>query len=359
MRFGSANGVACTSETVDELGADSAGNVVVIGHVEVGTDDEGAEDRAQYIVKLDASGEELWRIETPDRREIDIPQNLAVSANGHAFVAASVGNDNIDASVTHYDADGNVVWTSTWGDEAAGDGVYDVALDSQANVFVAGDVWKDELSHAVVTKLDAQGNVVWTQQFDSVQDENASEVAVDSSGNVLLALRLGYKVGAIDSVVRKLDGAGNIVWDQTWEGPEDTHIFGLATDWHGNVFIAGSQEDDVESGFVAKLDCQGTVSWFERSSSWGLNVVTSLAVAPGGVVAASMGWSSGSIALTRLDTSGTLLWSDTFGTPETDRVYSLAVTTEQIVLAGETYGALDGINAGNSDSYVLALNPAH
>jgi hypothetical protein len=347
------------TERVDEVGIDSDGNVVVVGHVEVGTDEEGAEDRAQYIVKLDATGQESWRIETPDRRSFDLPQNVAVNGQGHAFLAASVEEESIDASVTRYDADGHVIWTTTWGG-AASEYVFDVALDSEDNVFVVGKLRDNGagVTQAFVTKLDAQGNLSWTQTFDARNDENATEIGVDSRGNIAISITIGNRVGAIDAAVRKLDSAGMLLWEQTWDGPEDTFISGVLTNVRGEVFVAGSREDSQESvGFLASLDCRGNVQWYESAPSWGLDVVTSLAFGQNGLVAASMGWGSGRMALTEFDTDGTLIGSETFGTAETDRVYSLAVTPDQIVVAGETYGALQGVNAGRSDSFVMALNP--
>ncbi len=343
-------------DVVDEIGADAHGNLVAIGHVEVGTDDEGAEDRSQFIVKLNSEGDELLRIQTDDRREIDIPANLVVNPAGDFYVAGTIeGRGYGDASVTHYAPDGQVLWTTTWGDSRT-EQVLDVALDAASNVYVVGHVSSgaDSSDPAFLTKLDAAGQLLWTQESPG---EAASQVALDSQGNILLAIRRGYAVGSTDALVRKLDADGNLLWEREWDGPEDTTLFCLSVDAGGNVFIGGSQAESTSEseGLVAQLDPDGAVIWSRTSASTATEV-TGLAPTTHGTVIAGGRGIDGQIRLSEFDTGGNSTWGIVMG--ENERVTTAAFTHDgRVVVAGGTYAALDGVNAGRADAFVWVLAP--
>lgn len=343
-------------DVVDEVGDDAEGNLVVVGHVEVGSNDVGAEDRSQFIVKLSPEGEELLRIQTEDRREIDIPANLTVNPTGDFVVAATIeGHGFGDASVTHYDPGGQVLWTTTWGDSRTEE-VFDVALDAARNVYVVGGISNDpdEQEHAFLTKLDADGKLLWTRELPGEAYELATQIAVDGQGHILLAVRRGYVKGALDASVRKLDADGNLLWEQVWDGPEDTTLFSLCTDAAGNVFIGGSQEEAMSDrqGLVAQLDPDGAVVWSRSTASTASEVTGVVPTSHGSIIVGGRG-NAGAIRLTEFDSDGNATWGATLG--ENEAVMGVAFTNDRVVVVGGTYSDLDGVNAGNADAYVWVL----
>jgi Beta-propeller repeat len=344
-------------ENVDEIATDAQNNVIAVGHILVGTDDEGAEDRAQYLKKLSPTGAELWSIEQPDQREFDNSPNVTVDAQGDIFVANSVdGDGSADANVTRFDADGNELWSTTWGVHGV-DFVYDVALDAAGNVYVAGQTDGGPGQHdqdAFMSKLDTEGNLLWSKRWGTEQSELASTVSVDGDGNLLVAVRTGYRVDAIDYAVTKFDAEQNLVWSYAWDSSVDTVIANLVTDSSGNVFVGGTDAGD---GFVARLDEAGALTWRSAEDA-NLDEVNGIALGADGLLtAATVGYPTGTTSLSQFDVEGALLWTEQVGTPETENLYSVALDNAgHIVVAGSTYGAMEGVNAGNDDSFVLELS---
>ena len=72
-----------------------------------------------------------------------------------------------------------------------------------------------------VAKYDANGNQTWVKQFQTLNQNQAAAISVDLSGNVYVGGQVNgvlgkgqTKIGGADAYVAKLDGKGNIVYEQ-------------------------------------------------------------------------------------------------------------------------------------------------
>jgi len=125
---------------------------------------------------------------------------------------------------------------------SSADYAYGSSVDS-TSVYVVG--WTDgdlgESTNAggrdsYVRKYDHDGSEVWTRLFRASVDDFAIAIAVDASGVYAAGYTNGIlpgqtSAGGIDTLVRKLDLTGNVVW---------TRQFGSS----GNDFGTGSSADD-------------------------------------------------------------------------------------------------------------------
>ena len=60
----------------------------------------------------------------------------------------------------------------------------------------------------------------------------------------------------------------------------------------------------------------------------------------------------------RYDLTGTLLWSEIFGSPDEDVAHGVAADAAALTVTGHTYGSLDGPNKGTFDVFVRRYDRA-
>ncbi|NUO49562.1 MAG: hypothetical protein HOV80_11965 [Polyangiaceae bacterium] len=287
------------------VAVDADGNVIVVGGFR-GTVDFGAgpvsagSTSDAFVLKLDAWGNHVWSKHYGDLAGLQGAYAVGTDSANNVLVAGAfegtmdLGSDELtsaddfDAFVVKLDSAGAYVWSKHF----AGLGyqyVDALAFDAADNVVVAGESSASVdygggplAAGSFLVKLDPAGNHAWSKSFDA----SMGSVAVDDSANVILA---GYfsdsvdfgggtldSLGVDDAFVAKLDSSGNHVWSKAFGGPEDQHVFGVATDSAGNVALFGHFEGAVDFGgvplmsadqkdlFLAKLDGEGTHLWSAR-----------------------------------------------------------------------------------------------
>ncbi|TRX04688.1 T9SS type A sorting domain-containing protein [Flavobacterium gawalongense] len=195
--------------------------------------------------------------------------------------AKQMGGTGIDVSKSiAVDAVGNVYTTGYFQGTADFDpsaGVYNLTSAGSTDVFV--------------TKLDATGNLVWAKAMGSTVSDIGQGISTDAAGNVYIN---GYfqgtadfdpnagifnltSAGVQDIFVTKLDVAGNLVWAKAMGGTASDFGNGISTDAAGNVYttgyFAGTVDFDPNAGvsnltsagvqdiFVSKLDTTGNLVW--------------------------------------------------------------------------------------------------
>lgn len=169
-----------------------------------------------------------------------------------------------------------------------GDSAYGEVTDFQGNVIVLDKTYgafpgfsnPNNASEFVVAKFDNGGHQVWLQQFGTGMGDSPRAIATDAQGDIIVG---GSTNGAFpgftnangisESVVVKLDPAGNTLWIQQLSpstGP--SRVTGLATDSQGNVIVGGNDADASDNGYgyVQKLSgSNGTSLWTQGSNSTG------------------------------------------------------------------------------------------
>ena len=110
-----------------------------------------------------------------------------------------------------------------------------------------------QYSDAVVTKIDKSGDVLWIETFGGPDQDYFSDVAVDSSGGIFVvgasASRDGSLVerpangvrGKRDAVIAHIDSDGSLVWAQLWAGSRYDELNSVAING-GRICAAGMAE---------------------------------------------------------------------------------------------------------------------
>ncbi|WP_395047208.1 SBBP repeat-containing protein [Flavobacterium sp.] len=151
-----------------------------------------------------------------------------------------------------------------------------------------------------VTKLDATGNLVWAKKFGGASADNGYGISTDATGNVYTTgsfygtvdfdpnagvSNLASTGGSQDIFVTKLDTAGNLVWAKAMGGTSTEIVYGINTDSTGNIYTVGNFQGtadfDPNAGvsnltsagaqdiFITKLDTTGNLVWAKAMGGTG------------------------------------------------------------------------------------------
>ncbi|MFK8139156.1 MAG: beta strand repeat-containing protein [Bdellovibrionales bacterium] len=386
------------NDTVNAMVLDSSGSIFLAGTTtgSFGEMNRGGDD--VYVVKLSPSGSLDTGFSTDGivqlgsatigvgANGVDTVRAISLDASGNIYLAGdttgSLGETNVgsrDAYVakltsagaldTSFSTDGIVqLGTTTVGAGASGNEVlYAMSLDTAGNIYLAGDT-RGSLgesngggSDVFLVKLTTTGALDTSFSTDGIiqlgsstigagasSNDNAYAIVLDSSGNIFLGGRtygsLGEAGGGLaDAYVVKFTSAGAL----------DTSFSTDGILQFGSVTIgAGSSGHDSVSSMI--LNASGNL-YLAGSTNGYLGEV---------------GAGSGDIYVVKLTSSGTLdtsfstdgivhLGNVTIGSGASgnDFVGSINLdASENIYLAGSTFGSMGEANAGSGDILVVKLS---
>ncbi|MBT4691278.1 MAG: hypothetical protein HOB72_24645, partial [Rhodospirillaceae bacterium] len=228
-------------------------------------------------------------------------------------------------------------------------------------------------------KYDAAGELVWSRMLGATEDANGFAVTVDSSDNVIIAgsvrgdLSATSYGGNYDSFVTKFDSSGAEQWTRQAAPYANDAALALTTDASGNVFVAGQTYAQISSevthagssdGYLTKLDSSGTLVWNKQFGGTGDDRATAIATDGAGNVYVA-GEKDGNAILRRYvdsDASQTPDWEVNLGALNTDgTVTDIAVgSSGNVYISGQTTnsalsGSIVNAHSGGSDGFVTQI----
>lgn len=232
-----------------------------------------------------------------------------------------------------------------------------------------------------VSRIDPSGNRLWTRQFGSAGDDEATSIAVSKFGEVYVVGTVqgayaGNAYGGRDAVLASFGSSGRRRWAQQIGTPVEDNPTGVAVSNEGDVFVAGWTDGALagvskggRDAFVRRVSRRGDVHWTKQYGTAGDDNASAIALsAPvavyiAGTTNALIGapgeGSPGSTDayVMRIDRHGRPTWAHQFGSAGDEQPSALARDKSgQLFVAGETTGAMDGPNRGETDLFVVGLN---
>jgi hypothetical protein len=192
-------------------------------------------------------------------------------------------------------------------------------------------------------------------------DAGVSLIQTSDGGYAIAGYTESFGAGEKDVYVVKLDANGNLQWTKTIGGPESEEGNSLIQTSDGGYAITGytrsfgAGEWDV---YVVKLDANGNLQWTKTIGGKGWDVGNSLIQTSDGGYAItgltqSFGAGGADVYVVKLDASGNLQWTKTFGGKNDDGGISLVQTSDgDYAIAGSTRS----FGAGEADVYVVKLD---
>ena len=323
------------------------------------------------------------------------------SAQTAVSVFGGVGNEFSESTVV--DSTGNIYTTGRF--------LNTVDFDPGAgtsNLTSAGS------SDVFVSKLDASGNLLWAKSFGAAAADAGLSIAVDSTGNVyttgFFASTVDFdpgvgttnltSAGSSDVFISKLDASGNLVFAKIFGGSISDLGYSIAVDSTGNIYTTGFFQDTVDFDpgagttnlitagssdvFISKLDASGNLVFAKRFGAAEADVGRSIALDstgniyttgyfeqtvdfdPGAGTTNLTSAGRSDVFVSKIDSSGNLVFAKRFGAAEADVGLSVAVDStgnvyttgyfEQTVDFDPGAGTTDLTTAGGSDVFVSKLD---
>ena len=355
------------SDAFTALAAHKDGGFAAAGH----TDSQGAGKADGWLVRLDATGKQVWDKTYGNAQAnvfagiaaVAIPQTATGIAAGYAMagttdLGAGAGKDGW---LVRVDEAGKLIWQNGFGG-AKDDELLGIVALSDGDFAAAGytastgkggkDGW--------VIRVDSKGNVgsskaKWDVTFGYGKDEVLSAIVgvTDAAGQTLgiaMAGRTASRgLGAEDGWLLRLQDNGELVYDYTLGVIPDDGFAALVatTDRYrfgkrkgqrkGNSFaLAGWAEDAKQAGAyryrLVRTNSDGYLIWDQTYGDGKFAKASALAVIPDGpkgdnggflLSGADFGSGGGDALVVRTDVFGRTVWSKAWGGSKPDRVDAL------------------------------------
>jgi len=293
---------------------------------------------------------------------IDVAEEIVQTSDGGYAVAGWTGSiDGSDFWLIKIDSFGNMEWNRTYGKKGIGgdfanslvetsDGGY--ALAGTTNSFGSGSY------DFCLVRTDGAGNMLWNQTFGGSKIDQASAIVQTSDGGFAIAgYTQSFSNEYYDFWLIKTDSFGNMQWNRTYDQEGMSYPSSLIITSDGGFALGGeafSEDGQFDFGMV-KTDKDGDVEWTKTYGGEKWDRASSLVeTSDGGFALAGETNSYGSgdydFYLVITDEAGNMVWNQTFGGSENDRANSLVEASDgEFVIAGRT----KSFGAGESDDLWL------
>ncbi len=211
-----------------------------------------------------------------------------------------------------------------------------------------------------IIKTDQHGDTLWTKTYGgSVGDEEGCNIQQTIDGGFIMSgITESFGAGSIDMFLVKIDSIGNVQWATTYGGPNIDFCTGVQQCFDGGFIVSGYTTSFGTAGgatdiYLIKTDVWGDTVW---TRTYGNNAVNDYAynvkqTADSGFIVTGSTVVSGNtdMYLIKTDTAGNIQWSKTYGGAMDDVAYSVIQTPDGYCIGGST----SSFGAGGMDAYVI------
>jgi beta-propeller repeat-containing protein len=222
---------------------DISGNVYVAGDkTYIGPFEEDI-----FVMKLDTSGNVAWKSDWDNNIRYTESRGIAGRGEGIYVGGTSFGGG---PTLLKFNSTGGLVWQKTWQENRSR--TFATATDSSENVYVTGitdfggvgSCEGQSCLQTFILKFTPQGSLVCQRIWgDSSADNISQGIATDSQGNVFVSGYTSTAWNMNDTFLLKMDPSCNLIWSETWGGPNDDFGRGVATDSAGAAIMTGSVDE--------------------------------------------------------------------------------------------------------------------
>ena len=266
-------------------------------------------------------------------------------------------NGEFDVFVSKFTSNGSLLWSSFLGGTEI-EMVFSVGIDSSNNIIVTGytssidfpilnafDNSHNGKDDVFISKFSSNGSLLWSSFLGGTEGESTVSIIIDSSDNIIVTGdtssidfptletdESGYNGGNTDVFITKISSAGSLIWSK--------FLGGNATDLASSI-IMDSSECLILTGLTDSTDFPMLKAYNTSYSG------------------------NDDIFVTKLSSTGYLLWSTYFGGSNQDIANDIVVdSTDNIILTGNTesrdfpiYKAYYGLyNGGSRDIFITKFN---
>jgi hypothetical protein len=249
---------------LNAVDVDADGNIYFAGFTkatDLGFTNYGDYDAVVY--KLNSSGDVRW-VKNFGGSSTDgfygisvcpggaVAAGLCASGDGNA-ASLGLGGGKSGAAIVKFDTEGNIVFSRSIG--SSGDSFNAVDADAAGNIYAVGNfsvqstaIKSFGMSDGVCVKYDANGTQQWVKQYGGTQIDNFNSVKAVNDGCVVVGRsrsndnsleKLGNQ-GDYDAIIVKYSQSGDIIFDNSFRGPNAETFRCVTVSGNGTIIVCGS-----------------------------------------------------------------------------------------------------------------------
>ncbi len=361
------------------------GSIYVAGYI-INNIGGGDVDYDLFLTKFNSDGTEKWTKQW-GTEEYDYGNSVTVGSDGSIYVTGHSlgifdGNTVSGCFLTKFSDDGTVRWTKQW--EGVG---HSVAIGKDDSIYITGlrtggldDNTIKGWSDVFLIKLDSDGIKEWDKQWGTERGDIGYSVALGDDGSIFVA-------GIMDSdydeygdcgesiFLTKFKSDGTEEWTKQWGTEYCDFGSSVVVGSDGFIYVTGytagnldgNSSEGREDVFLTKFSSDGTKEWTKLWGTQSNDRGYSMAVGKSGSIylaGLTFGEIDGNksegaedVFLTKFSNDGVKKWTKQWGTPSSDRGYSIAAGSDgSIYVTGLTGGSFNEfINKGGWDFFLTKI----
>jgi len=318
------------------------------GYIVAGVYNQNGTDPQVYLIKADSSGAILWT-KTYGGMDVEVGNSVQQTSDGGYIIAGfttSFDAGGQDVYLIKTNASGDTLWTRTYGGPN-NDYANSVQQTLDGGYVIAGTTlsfgaWGD----VYLIRTNASGDTLWTKTYGgSSLDLGNSARQTTGGGYIIAGYTASFGVGG-DVYLIKTNSSGDTLWTKTYGGSSIDYGNSVQQTMDGGYIIAGYTysfgQGLGDDAYLIKTNPQGDTLWTRISGGTYNDFGNSVQLtSDGGYIIAggtnSLGAGDYDIFLIKANSSGSALWTRTYGGTNDDRGYSVQQTADDgFIIAGYT-----------------------
>jgi hypothetical protein len=212
-------------------------------------------------------------------------------------------------------------------------------------------------------KLNNIGDTVWTRTYGGDSTEYGYDMQVTPDrGFIVVGCTRSSGAGRKDVYLLKLDSLGLLEWSKTFGGSGDDEGLSVRRTFDGGYIVCGTTNSfghGYTDVYLLKIDASGNLVWSKTYGGAGGDTGSAVRQAPdsGFIIigtTGSFGTGYSSIYAVRADKNGDSVWATTYGGARADLGYTVENTSDGGFIFG---GATVPTGAGYYDAYLVKTDP--
>jgi hypothetical protein len=203
-------------------------------------------------------------------------------------------------------------------------------------------------------------DTLWTKKIGGTGIDVGNEIIQTSDGGFIIAgYTTSFGAGQRDAFLVKLDSLGNVLWQKTYGTNLLEQAYSVKETYDGGLIISAFIYAATSNLFLIKTNQNGDTLWTKNIGLSGNDYGTNIQLTDDGGFLV-VGYTDSNISngdrdvwLLKLDSTGTLLWSRTYGGTDADEGFKLLKLSEGSLLIS---GYSQSFSSGDRDGWIVKVD---
>jgi len=278
------------------LQTDDDGYIILATTTAYGVDNEDI-----LVIKTDSMGNIVWNKKFGGQ-ESDFGSEIHLTADGYIIIGttSSYGGGKEDIWVIKIDKFGSMLWNKTFGDRNKDYG-NSIEITPEGGLLILGETipYGDWCKDIWLIKINEAGEIIWNKTFGNSCRNFGEMIRQTSDGNYILITTTSFQdiPGGFELWIIKINENGEILWEKTYGGKSDEYGYSIQQTADNGYIVIGTTRSygyGSEDVWLVKLNITGDIEWSKtfggRYEDYGYSVQQA---DDGGYIFVGSSWSPG------------------------------------------------------------------